>query len=80
MRKREASRSRSIVPLRGGKRFSQDIVRSVAGMPDRKLTSVYIHAIVTRFEYRSRVFANFDLISTENQSPYMDFINQVERR
>jgi len=48
----QASHLRSIVPLRGGKRFSQDIAHFVVGMPDRKLISVYFHGIVTPIENR----------------------------
>lgn len=50
----QASHSRSIVPLRGDERFSQDIAHSVVGMPDRKLTSVHFHDIITRIENRAR--------------------------
>jgi len=47
-----ASHSRSIVPLRGGKQFSQDIAHFVVGMPDRKLSSVNFHSykIITRIK------------------------------
>lgn len=78
----QASHSRSIVPLRGGERFSQDIAHSVVGMPDRKLTFVYFHGIITRIEItvspaRARLLHS---ISIQDQLRYMDFLNEVERR
>jgi len=75
----QASHLRSIVPLRGGKRFSQDIAHFVIGMPDRKLISVYFHGIVTLSKIaRTHLRALTRFPPRINR--YMDFINKVERR
>lgn len=64
----QASHSRSIVPLRGGERFSQDIAHSYA-RPEADLRAFsWYHHLYRKSHAHAHALASFDSIPTENRA------------